>query len=336
MCSVDDHLQPLSATLAETEKRLIADVDATGQIWPTGFGVLDSHLSGGIRAGELTLLTGPQGLGKTTFVLQVLRCAAAAGRIAVYFSFEHDEQSILQRLIAIEAGEVAGVEGVGVSRIRQAVEALDGGSGDLADRLRHEPGGVIAVERVSEFSSRVLIHRSSGHRTTIETIGSVVQQVQASTGQTPLVVVDYLQKVRVPEGTFVEEERITTVVEGLKDLALDMRAPVLAVVAADREGIASGKRMRVHNMRGSTSLAYEADVVLIMNDKFDVVARHHLVYNTPQADRFHDFVVISIAKNRSGQDMVDLEFRKRFEQGRFESEGSHVVEQLTDERVFID
>jgi replicative DNA helicase len=38
-------------------------------------------------------------------------------------------------------------------------------------------------------------------------------------------------------------------------------------------------------MRGAAALAYEADVVLLLNEKFDVVARHHLVYDLGNIDR---------------------------------------------------
>jgi replicative DNA helicase len=112
--------------------------------------------------------------------------------------------------------------------------------------------------------------------------------------------------------------------------------PVLAIVAADREGLISGRRLRTHHLRGSASLAYEADVVLIMNDKYDVVARHHLVYDSHGADRFHDYVVVSIEKNRSGLDRIDLEFGKQFDQGRFDPDGTLVAEQLVDERVYAE
>jgi len=57
------------------------------------------------------------------------------------------------------------------------------------------------------------------------------------------------------------------VVERLKDLTLSLRVPILAIVAADKASLVSGKRMRVHDLRGSSALAYEADVVLILNDK---------------------------------------------------------------------
>ena len=80
----------------------------------------------------------------------------------------------------------------------------------------------------------------------------------------------------------------------------------------------------------------EADVVLLLNDKYDVVARHHLVYDVGNAERFRDWAVLTIEKNRTGLDRIDLEFHKRFDQGRFDSSGQPVREQLIDERVFVE
>jgi replicative DNA helicase len=333
---VDDEVQPLSEVLSRADQQLTRGLPAASRVWPTGFGALDTYLSGGLRAGELTLLGGPQGLGKTTLVLQVIRNVVAAGESALYFSFEHDPASVLERIIAIEAAGELGVEALSLRRVREAMEATDGRDGSLADRLSNAVGGAEAVRTVENYAERLLVHRSTGTTTSVETIRKVTQQVAEHTGKAPLVVVDYLQKVYVPSGSELEEERVTKIVEGLKDLALEMEVPVFAVVAADKEGLVAGRRLRVHNLRGSSALAYEADVVLLMNDKYDVVARHHLVYDVGNAERFRNWVVVSIEKNRSGLDKIDLEFRKRFEQGRFESDGNPVAEQLVDERVFVE
>ena len=326
----------LSTVLGQADVLLNRGLPAAARVWPTGFPPLDTYLSGGLRSGELALLGGPQGLGKTTFVLQIIRNAVAMGESAVYFSFEHDPASVLERIIAIEAASDLGVEALSLRRIREAMEATDGRTGNLADRLANTVGGAEAVRAMQGYSDRLLIHRSTGTTTSVETIRKVTQQIADSTGHAPLVVVDYLQKVHVPRGSEVEEERVTQIVEGLKDLSLEAEVPVLAVVAADKEGLVSGKRLRVHNLRGSSALAYEADIVLLMNDKYDVVARHHLVYDVGNAERFRNWAVVSIEKNRSGLDKIDLEFRKRFEQGRFEVDGNAVAEQLTDERVFVE
>jgi len=126
---------------------------------------------------------------------------------------------------------------------------------------------------------------SSGSRTAVDTVRTIVEETRERTGQTPVVVVDYLQKIHA-SGPTSTDERIAVVVEALKDLALEMGLPILAVVASDKAGLTSGKRMRVEHLRGSSALAYEPDVVLIINDKYDVVARHHLMYDLAGAERF--------------------------------------------------
>lgn len=329
-------LQSLADVLDQADHRLQAGSHAAASIWPTGFELLDRNLGGGLRSGELILLSGPQGLGKTTWALQTARNVARSGRSVLFFSFEHDQQTVLIRLLALEAGLIAGVEAPNLARIRAAFEASDGQRGTVTERLAGTVGGVEAVKAVQGYADRLVVHRSTGSSTSLDVVREAVEEARHQTGQLPVVVVDYLQKVRVLGQQFAEDERVTTVVEGLKDLALDINIPVLAIVAADKEGIAQGKRMRVNNLRGSSALAYEADTVLILNNKFDVVARHHLVYDVGNAERFKHWVVLSIEKNRSGKDGIDMEFHKRFEQGRFEPEGQMVTEQLVDERVFVE
>lgn len=333
---MDIQLESLSGVLEQADGRLRAGSHAATRVWPTGFDILDKNLANGFRSGELILLGGPQGLGKTTWALQVARNVARSGRSVVFFSFEHDPQTLLVRLVALEAGEVGGMEAPGIARVRESFEATDGPGGALAERLSDTVGGAEAVARVQEYSDRLMLHRSTGSSTSLDVIRAAVEQTKKTTKQLPLVVVDYLQKVNVPDGSHIEDERVTRIVEGLKDLALDVDIPVLAVVAADKTGVTTGRRMRVDNLRGSSALAHEADTVLMLNNKYDVVARHHLVYDIGNAERFKYWAVLSIEKNRNGQDQIDLEFRKRFDKGRFDTNGQPVVEQLVDERVFIE
>ena len=119
-------------------------------------------------------------------------------------------------------------------------------------------------------------------------------------------------------------------------MALDLRVPVLALVAVDKSGPAAATRTRLQELRGSSALAHEADVVLILNNKFDVVARHHLMYNSGNADEYHHWVVMSIEKNRSSAHNVDLDLRKRFEHSRFDTDGGRVEEELVDDRIFVE
>jgi hypothetical protein len=240
---------------------------------------------------------------------------------------------MLIRLVALEAGLIGGVEAPSVNRIRSTFEASDGLGRTLSERLADTAGGSEGLEIVREYSDRLAIHRSSGTTTSLEEIKKAIAEVTERHGTPPFVCIDYLQKIPVP-GALDEEDRTTRVVEHVKDMTLDYDVPVLCVVASDKEGISSGKRMRVNHLRGSSALAYEPDTVLMLNNKYDVVARHHLVYDSGNVERFRHWAVLTIEKSRSGLTGVDMEFPKRFEQSRFDTQGQLVREKLVDERVF--
>lgn len=324
-------LTPLADVLARAALRTDRGERISGQPTPTGFSPLDDHLSGGLRPGELVLLGGPQGLGKTTFALQVARNAAAAGASAAYFSYEHDELGILQRLLVLEAYTSVGPAADTLSSMRARMEKAGGQARSIGDVLSDAAGAVSAADVLAGYGDRLTVHASSGRSTSVEVIRDQVLQAVAE-GHRPLVVVDYLQKVHVPSA-LGEDERVTLVVEGLKDLALEAHVAVVAIAAATQEGIAPGHRLRLHELRGSSALAYEADVILLLNEKYDVVARHHLLYDPRSAERFRQVAVCSIEKNRSGRAGIDLEFRKEFEFCRYDPVGNVVVEDTVDERV---
>jgi len=333
---VDLQLQSLAETLDAADRRVKSGSAPESTIWPTGFDILDENLTGGFRSGDLVLLAGPQGLGKTTLALQVARNVARLGRPVVYITYEHDQESVLIRLVSLEAGLLGGVEAPSIERIRQAFEATDGLGQGVGERLSDTASGAPAVDIVREYAERMHVYRGSGNKTGLAIIENTVAEVQERAHHSPLLILDYLQKIPVPQREMLDEERSSYVVERLKDMALDYDMPILAIVASDKEGIESGRRMRVNNMRGSSSLAYEADIVLIINEKYDVVARHHLVYDVGNVDRFRHWAVLTIEKNRNGRQGIDMEFQKRFDQGRFDMHGQLVAEQLVDERVFVE
>lgn len=321
---------PLAQVLRTAEISLREGRPVAAKTWPTGFVPLDGQLGGGLRAGELTLLGGPQGVGKTTWAVQAARNVARGGGRVVYFSFEHGQVNLLERLVTQAAFEAEGLEAPTTRRLRDRFQRAEqtGGVDGMAALLQGFPGSEQALKELDELGERFFIHESNGRTTTTTVITSVLASL--SPGPPPVVVVDYLQKVAVGPDEGIE------VVEQLKDLALSAEVAVLGVVAADKLGITPGHRLRVHELRGSSSLAYEPDVVLILNEKYDAVARHHLVYGVGAAERFRDWVVLSIEKNRGGSDRIDLEFRKQFAHARFDAEGQMVAETLETERVNVD
>ena len=97
-------LRPRSAldVLVDLNDKVTTGQVAEYQPVPLGFTPLDKTIGLGLRAGELLLIGGAQGTGKTTMALQMARNVASGGQANVlYICFEHDEQYLLNRLIAM-------------------------------------------------------------------------------------------------------------------------------------------------------------------------------------------------------------------------------------------
>ena len=146
---MDFKLTSMSAVLERADGRLRSP-EAGVRLWPTGFSLLDDAIGGGFRAGSLNLLGGPQGQGKTMFALQAARAAVKQGRSAVFFSYELEADALVQRLVAMEAGELDPYDAPDLSTIRSIFEGTDGGSGGLIERMATTSTGTEALLRVSE------------------------------------------------------------------------------------------------------------------------------------------------------------------------------------------
>jgi replicative DNA helicase len=306
---------------------------------PLGFMPLDRTIGTGLRPGEMLLLGGAQGTGKTTMCLQMARNVAAAGQANVlYICFEHDEEYLLNRLIALESvvDQLPSVgTGIKLQDVRQ--EVLGGWEVDPSRRqLSDNPRLRAVLERIARYGRNLYLMRGSQTTSTVENMRLLVQQHKEISGDRLLLVfVDYLQKVPVIPDPNTENEKVTIVVNGLKDVALAEEVPLVAIVAADKEGLKAA-RLRNHHLRGSSAINYEADIILILNEKYHIVHKSSIEYNPYMAQRFRDWVVTTVEKNRGGRDNVDMEFEKHFEYSCFDPNGRAVQEKLVEERLYQD
>jgi replicative DNA helicase len=335
-------MAPRSAldVLVDLNDKVVSGDLAELQPVPLGFTPLDKTIGTGLRPGELLLIGGAQGTGKTTMALQMARNVAASGQANVlYLCFEHDEAYLLNRLIAMESALAHLPQRTGAIKIQDVRREILGtwmAEGteppNLADNPRLRP----SLDRIARYGQNLFLLRGSATASTVDNVRELVRQHQGLSGGRRLVlIVDYLQKVpQIPEPD-TETEKVTFVVNGLKDIALSEEVPVIAIVAADKEGL-KASRLRNFHLRGSSAINYEADIIMILNEKYHIVAKVNIEFNPYQAQRFRDWVIVSVEKNRGGQDNVDLEFEKHFEYSCFDPNGRSVQEKLIEERLYND
>ena len=200
---------------------------------PLGFTPLDKTIGTGLRAGELLLIGGAQGTGKTTMALQMARNIASGGQANVlYICFEHDEQYLLNRLIAMESALAHLPHKTGAIKIQDVRKEILGtwmAEGDGGAQLANNPRLRPSLDRIARYGQNLFLMRGSQTASTIDNIRKLVQQHRELSGDRRLVVVvDYLQKVpQIPEPEN-ETEKVTYIVNGLKDIALSEDVPMIA------------------------------------------------------------------------------------------------------------
>ncbi|NLX10296.1 MAG: AAA family ATPase [Chloroflexi bacterium] len=311
----------------------------------TGFDPLDGMIGGGLRKTELVLLGGAQGIGKTIATLQIARnIAMRSGQFAFYLSYEHTETHLMNRLLCLESinpPEVDLKQGIRLKdlydiiiaeRAKSTLRGSEAG-GSLQSILRENAKTAMALARMNRYADRLILVKASPAVTTLRAIREMTARLCDATGGNVTVFVDYLQKIAIhPERATDENEKVTIVVEGLKDIALALGVPVWSIVAADREGL-KANRLHLFHLRGSSALDYECDIALIMNNKYHILSKEHVAFNPYQARQYRDWVVFTIEKNRAGRAMQDMEFQLHAPYFAFDPRGQRVQQQLIDDKI---
>lgn len=305
---------------------------------PTGFDPLDDILNGGMRRGELLILGGSFGVGKTIFGLQVARNAVLSDPDvhAMYICYEHDRDHLMSRLLCLESAERGdGDNALTLRKIGQLATDMPQGTG-LVSRLATMPRYRPVLDSMAAYGERLILVKASGDTSTLDDVRRWVTEAVKGGCERLIVVVDYLQKIPVKGASLQPETEVTThLTQGLKELAMAQGIRMVAIAASDRGGLKS-KRMRLSDLRGSSALQYEADIGLILNNKFSIISREHMVYNPAAAEAMRGWVVITVEKNRAGRNAVDMEFQLDAAHFRFNTVGRFVRERLVDEKVVLE
>lgn len=121
---------------------------------PSGVPEINELLHGGIERGTITIITGPTGVGKTTFGLQFMKEAAGRGDRSVVYTFEESEDTILHRCEGVSIPVRSMVE-KGSLAIK-AIEALELTPDEFVQSVRQaveqDQAKIVMIDSVSGYS----------------------------------------------------------------------------------------------------------------------------------------------------------------------------------------
>jgi len=228
---------------------------------PSGFKKLDNILAG-MQNSNLIVLASRPGVGKTAFALNMARFVAVEKNLPVcIFSLEMSKEELVDRLL-----------------VRQGlIDSWKLKTGRLSETdfsSLSEAMGVLA-------EAPLYIDDTPG--LTVTELRTKARRLQVEK-DIKFILVDYLQLMHGHSKDNRVQE-VSEISQGLKNLARELRIPVLAAAQLSRAMEARGGNPRLSDLRESGSIEQDADVVMFLHRPDEEVREN---------------VMCSIAKHRNG------------------------------------
>lgn len=224
----------------------------------TGLYGIDS-VTGGLFPEELVLLAARPGIGKSALAAQIADYAALQNRPSLFISMEMAEWELAGRWLA--------------------------GGTDVDSRSIRS--GRVDEESIEKMQSMIEQHKDHPawiwrpRRPTVPKIRAKCKEIEIQHGLA-LVVVDYIQLIKGNNQNDLERDRLSQIGKDLKDLASELKVPVLALSQLNRS--AEDERPSLNMLSGSGTLEQDANAVWMLHRPRD-----------------KDETVLVIEKNRGGQ-----------------------------------
>jgi replicative DNA helicase len=227
-------ISPLSLLLARLDA--VADGARSPDTVPSGFPSLDKLLGGGLRRGDLIVLGGDVGSGKSAFALALALRVAQQERPTHFYSGEMTVERVLERALAMEGR-------ARIDDLRRGTmdEETRAGVGAAAIRLRDE---LPVIERIPAGG-----------------LTAIAEEARA-VGGLQLIVIDGLEAL-LP-GARESEEEAAGAVRALKQLALDAKSAVLLTTPLPHLAAREDRRPLLDDFGAGGAVKERADVVLAL------------------------------------------------------------------------
>ena len=261
---------PINEIVVGAYQKIIEDSTKGGGLTgiSTGFTKLNER-TGGLHGGELILIAGRPGMGKSSFAVNIAEHVAINDhRTAVIFNLEMPREQIVNRIICSQA---------------------------LVDSHKIRTGTLTGEdwEKIGDVVNKV----TAAPLYIDDTASVTVAQIRAKcrrlkqTKDLALIVIDYLQLMQSSGRPESRQQEISEISRSLKILAKELDVPIIALSQLSRASESrSDKRPMLSDLRESGAIEQDADMVMFLY--------REEYYNKDTDNHLAECIV---AKNRNGE-----------------------------------
>jgi len=267
---------------------------------PSGFVDVDRR-TGGARAGDLIIVAGRPGMGKTSYVMDVAVNVASIAPVpfeqplvgVMVFSLEMPKEQLAHRMVASEGrlsltryrkNELQPLEFermvVAANRLGQLPIFIDDTPAISITELRAK-----VRKQQHLFDKRNVLREGETEATWKQRIG--------------LVIVDYIQLMKGRDGADNREQEVSSISTGLKALAKELGLPVIALSQLNRAvetRSTKEKRPQMSDLRESGAIEQDADMIqFVYRPEYYIADKE-----SAEAKKYKGYAEIIIAKQRNG------------------------------------
>jgi replicative DNA helicase len=197
---------------------------------------LEAQMNGGLIGGRFYLLGGIPSASKTMLVNNLADNICLNGQPVLFFSYDDGKTELRYRSFARFSGY--GIEDFNQNRLSKSE--------------------IKTVCEIPEIQKIMALKYVVEKRVNIEKWSGFIEQVKNRHKKAPVIIIDYLRKLRTDNKTSDERMRVDDILSNLTELAKRYNIPVLVISELARDSYKSGQRLSMASFKESGTIEYEA------------------------------------------------------------------------------
>lgn len=268
---------------------------------PTGFNKLDETLDGGLYEG-LYCVGAISSLGKTTVLLQIADQIAQSGKDILIFSLEMARAELMAKSISRHTLQQVLNDGGNIQNAKTARGITTGKRYINYSKIEKELINCSIME-YSKYAQHIFISEGIGD-IGAQQIRETVKKHILYTGNTPIVIIDYLQILAPYSDRATDKQNTDRAVMELKRVSRDYKTAVIGVSSFNRANYKEAVTMEAFKESGA--IEYSSDVLIGLQLK----GAGGKDFNSTEAKKKNPREIeLVILKNRNGSTGEKIEFK---------------------------